>query len=255
MDDPSGAPVRVFVASSSARLLDADRLASAVTEAAGRLGRDIRAESWRSVLGPSPDLPQSIVEQLADHRFGIFVLAGDDTLEPTQVEAGGERTVTRGNVLFELGLWVGRHGADHALIVAPAEDRQRGLQILSDFSGRPPFDCRFESDSDLRVAASKMAERIGEVADAVRPHARDDDRAGLADHAEALLAEGLLPTAADVDHASLGGRRVVSARRGIGRVTAVGDETVVVRFADGVVRTMLPSELAVLQFSRTVDPP
>jgi predicted nucleotide-binding protein with TIR-like domain len=72
---------------------------------------------------------ESLMDGLNDSDFGVFVFAPDDILKLR----GETLAAVRDNVLFELGLFMGKLGRDRAFFVLPAN--QEGLRLPSDLLG------------------------------------------------------------------------------------------------------------------------
>ncbi|MCW3107099.1 MAG: hypothetical protein JWQ09_1605 [Segetibacter sp.] len=77
-------------------------------------------------------LGESYLESLEDavksNDFGVFVFTPDDTIE----SRGQVKKIARDNVIFELGLFVGKLTRKKAFIVHP---KGKDIHILSDFTG------------------------------------------------------------------------------------------------------------------------
>jgi predicted nucleotide-binding protein len=100
---------RVFIGSSVEQL----ELAYATQEA---LEHNVESTVWtQDVFTLSQGTVASLIDRLDDSDFGIFVLAPDDVTIMRDVNG---RTV-RDNVIFELGLFIGRLGADRCFLIVP----------------------------------------------------------------------------------------------------------------------------------------
>lgn len=73
-------------------------------------------------------LLSSLLSDIDDFRFAIFILASDDKI---QIRNKGYN-ITRDNVLFELGLWLSKAGQERAFIVYSSD---YNLRIPSDLAG------------------------------------------------------------------------------------------------------------------------
>lgn len=106
---------RMFIAS-SAEHLDVAYAAQEVLE------RDVEATVWtQSVFLPSRSVMASLVEALDEADFGLFILTPADVTSIREVKV---QTV-RDNVVFELGLFVGRLGSERCFMIVP-----RGVEDL-----------------------------------------------------------------------------------------------------------------------------
>lgn len=117
---------RLFIGSSVEQL----ELAYATQEA---LEFEVESTVWsQGVFSLSRTTLASLMDVLDETDFGIFVFAPDDI---TNIRNADQRTV-RDNVIFELGLFIGRLGADRCFLIVP-----RGLDDLhlpSDLAGVTP---------------------------------------------------------------------------------------------------------------------
>ena len=103
---------RIFIGSSSEGLEIANALQS-------NLEGDGEVIVWtQDVFRPSEFTLEGLLKQLDVTDFAIFVFSPDDTV----TTRGHEHVAVRDNVVFELGLYVGRLGRDHTFIVAPRGD-------------------------------------------------------------------------------------------------------------------------------------
>ena len=112
---------RAFIGSSSEGLPVAKQLQLMLTD-------DLATVIWNQ--GTVFSLAQTTIESLEravlDYDYGIFVVTPDDRLE----FRGTSRDIARDNVVFELGLFVGKL-TRHRTVVVQAE----GVSLPSDLSG------------------------------------------------------------------------------------------------------------------------
>lgn len=100
---------RMFIASSVEHL----DLAYAAQEG---LEHDVEPTVWsQGVFAPSRTVMASLIDELDQSDFGLFILAPDDI---TAIRDTSKKTV-RDNVIFELGLFVGRLGCDRCFLIVP----------------------------------------------------------------------------------------------------------------------------------------
>ena len=100
---------RLFVGSSTEAL----SIAYAVQE---NLERDAEVTVWtQGIFNLSSQTLQALIDALDEFDFASFVLTPDDL---TRMR-GTEHSVARDNVIFELGLFIGRLGRERCFIVVP----------------------------------------------------------------------------------------------------------------------------------------
>jgi len=101
-------------------------------------------------------------EATLDFDFGLFILTPDDT-----IESRGETNLSaRDNVLFELGLFLGRLGSERTFAVVQGDpDPQKKVKVLSDLAGItiPRFEVHeneIARTAHIRNAASEISRVI-----------------------------------------------------------------------------------------------
>jgi predicted nucleotide-binding protein len=112
---------RAFIGSSSEGLAVARQLQE-------MLGGDLTTIIWNqgTVFGLTNTTIESLEEAVLDYDCGIFILTKDDRL----VSRGRHRDVARDNVVFELGLFMGKLTRRRVLVV-----QAHGVSLPSDLSG------------------------------------------------------------------------------------------------------------------------
>lgn len=149
---------RLFIGSSSENLT----VAYAIQE---NLEAVAEVTVWtQGVFNPSKFNLEALSEALFEADFGVFVFAPDDVTSMR----GLNRPVVRDNVIFELGMFVGRLGRERCFIIVPREEQQ-DLHLPTDLLGLAPG--TYESirrDGNLRAAlgpacnaVSRAIERLG----------------------------------------------------------------------------------------------
>lgn len=132
---------RLFIASSTERL----ELAYAAQE---NLEHDAEITVWtQGVFGLSRTAMASLIDQLEQSDFGLFVLAPDDL---TIIRDKAQQT-PRDNIVLELGLFIGRLGVERCFLVAP-----RGvddLHLPTDLLGLTPAEFSPDRQDGNMVAA------------------------------------------------------------------------------------------------------
>jgi chaperonin GroEL len=97
----------------------------------------------------------SLVRLLEAVDFGVFVFTPDDLL----LMRGTEQRAVRDNVVFELGLFIGKLGRQRSFIVTPRGEQE--LHIPSDLAGLTPatYD-PFRSDGNLQAALGAACNQV-----------------------------------------------------------------------------------------------
>lgn len=141
----------VFIASSSRdqKLLDALKAQLDDHFSVKRWTTEGHAELGSELLGWA-------VRESRTRQFGLFLLTPD--------EKWGRQC--NGNVLFELGLFVGAVGAERSLIVRP-----RGFEVPADVRGHIAVD--FDPEAFARDGAAALAEPCREIVETLRHRLRD----------------------------------------------------------------------------------
>ncbi|TIL65363.1 nucleotide-binding protein [Mesorhizobium sp.] len=140
---------RMFIASS----VDHLDLAYAAQEG---LEHDVEPTVWtQGVFSLSRSSMASLIDQLDESDFGLFIFSPSDV---TDIKDEKKKTV-RDNVIFELGLFVGRLGSDRCFLVVP-----RGLDDLhfpTDLLGLTPamFDAD-RQDGNMVAALGPACNRV-----------------------------------------------------------------------------------------------
>lgn len=140
---------RVFIASSTEHL----DLAYAVQEG---LEHDAEATVWsQGVFMPSKSTMSSIVDQLEEVDFAIFIMAPDDV---TSIRTQAVSTV-RDNVIFELGLFAGKLGHERCYMIMPRGNDD--LHLPTDLLGLTPaaYDAD-RQDGNMVAALGPACNRI-----------------------------------------------------------------------------------------------
>ena len=96
------------------------------------LDRECEVEIWsQGVFGLTQGTLESLVLALDHFDFAVLVLTPDDL----RVQRGEETRVARDNVIFELGLFIGRLGRDRTFILhGPTESARPSFGYCGDHS-------------------------------------------------------------------------------------------------------------------------
>ena len=111
----------------------------------------------QGIFGLGKSILEELISFLDKCDFGVFILRGDDLL----ASRGRDYNVTRDNVLFELGLFIGRLGRLKTFIVY---DNSTDTKIISDLTGilYTSFD---GSKPNLNIALGPAVSRIKQQID------------------------------------------------------------------------------------------
>jgi predicted nucleotide-binding protein len=110
---------------------------------------------WRQdVFGPTGTTIGALLETARNTDFAALVLTPDDTL----VIRGDKNTVSRANVIFELGLFLGELGPERVFIIHP---RDQHLELPSDLAGVTCLTYKSNrKDGNLQAAIGPAATKI-----------------------------------------------------------------------------------------------
>lgn len=116
---------RLFIGSSGEHLGICRMIKEAIDEACGEW---LDVEIWKGsgVFELNRGTLEALVQASREFDYGVFVAAEDDTLR----SRGRKKKVTRDNVLFEAGLFMGSLGLSRTYIMASSE-----VSLPSDFNG------------------------------------------------------------------------------------------------------------------------
>ena len=117
---------KVFIGSSSEGL----KIANAIH---ANLTREAECTVWnQGIFALTQSTLTDLIRVLRDSDFGVFVFSPDDV----SVMRDTLSNTVRDNVLFELGLFIGRLGPERSFFLIP--DNVRDLRLPSDLAGRQP---------------------------------------------------------------------------------------------------------------------
>ena len=140
---------KLFIGSSSERL----DIAYAVQE---NLERFVEATVWtQGIFDLSKTTIESLMDVLEETDFGLFVFAPDDI----SLIRSAEKSIVRDNVIFELGLFVGRLGRERAFIVHSADISD--FHIPTDLLGITPAIYQSDrTDGNIVAALGPACSRV-----------------------------------------------------------------------------------------------
>ena len=141
-----GGRPRVFIGSSSEGLEIANKLQEL-------LARDFSAIVWNqgTVFGLGSSTLEALEAAVLEYNHGVFVFTADDQLSTR----GEVKSVARDNVLFELGMFIGKLGRKRAFVVHPGEN----VSLPSDLAGITTASYN-PKERELAAALGPVASRI-----------------------------------------------------------------------------------------------
>lgn len=124
----------------------------------------IRVVPWYTggVFGPSQYTVDDLVRYADRADFAAFVFGQDDKLHTR----GKRYLVPRDNIVFELGLFLGRLGRDRVVII---KDRAAALRLPSDLVGVNPLQFKVKSGGTLQEAMGPVCTDILELVKTLGP--------------------------------------------------------------------------------------
>jgi hypothetical protein len=112
----------------------------------------------QGVFIPSHYNLESIIDAAQDFDFGAFIFSPDDII----VIREQEKMAVRDNVIFELGVFIGRLGKSKCFIIKPREEKD--LDLPSDLLGLVPLTYSTTRDDDnLKAALGPACNQIRKV--------------------------------------------------------------------------------------------
>lgn len=122
---------KVFIGSSAESVAIADAVHANLTYHA-------ECTVWKHAFQLAAHTMGELMRNLRETDFGIFILSPDDTA----IIRGRSNQIARDNVIFELGMFVGRLGTERTFFLVP--DDTTDLHLPSDLAGVTPG--RYESN-------------------------------------------------------------------------------------------------------------
>jgi predicted nucleotide-binding protein len=116
----------------------------------------------QGVFGLGRGTLEELVREAATVDFAVLVLTPDDLV--TKREKGGQQP--RDNVLFELGLFMGKLGCDRTFIV---HERRRPLDLPTDLAGITPAMFTRRADNNMQAALGPVCTQLKTAMMAAKP--------------------------------------------------------------------------------------
>lgn len=141
---------RVFIGSSG----EASEIAVFIQEALEKISEPT---VWtQGLFTPGKTIFENLIDMLFDFDFGIFVFSPDDKI----ISNGTAHSAIRDNVLLELGMFLGKLGADNVFIIKP---RNCPIHIPDDLGGVVFLEYETNrKDQNFRAALGPACARIRE---------------------------------------------------------------------------------------------
>ena len=141
---------KIFIASS----IEGLAIAYALQE---NLEHTAEATVWdQGVFGLSTSTISRLVQLLDRFDFALFVFSPDDTL----IKRGETRDAVRDNVVFELGLFIGRLGMERCIIVQPTDCE---MHLPTDLLGFQPGTFKNRADGNWVAALGPLSNRVRRI--------------------------------------------------------------------------------------------
>lgn len=141
--------LRVFLGSSGQSKALIEAMVNRLKEHTG-----LEAVQWTQVFDLSVGTMEALEKELDDCDFAVLLLAPDDTV----IKGGSQlpRRAARDNVIFELGLFMGRLGRDRTFAVFRSDASD---EVFSDFKGitYAPYDTPADDTPESRRSAVEKA--------------------------------------------------------------------------------------------------
>lgn len=140
---------RIFLASSS----EARDWANALSLLMSKGGWALPIPWFYSTFEPGAPILESLVKNTRDVQFAVVLYTGDDTTDSRGVVSASPRD----NIVFELGFFIARFGADRVVLVSPKEVPK----IPSDYTGYGvlTFDPSFGEPEEFMIPIAQELER------------------------------------------------------------------------------------------------
>lgn len=157
----------IFIASSS----ESREVAAAVQ---ANLSRDSFPTVWnQAVFLPTRTALTSLLNEATKSDFGVFIFGADDIVR----SRGQQQGAVRDNVLFELGVFIGRLGRDRVFVVV-SEQARRNLKEPSDLLGMTPvtYDAAHPNlDAALGPPCREILRAVNIAGQLARPEPKSSD--------------------------------------------------------------------------------
>jgi predicted nucleotide-binding protein len=106
---------------------------------------------------------EDLERKVEDSDFAVAIAQGDDVTESRDKHW----PVPRDNVIFELGLFMGRLGRRRAILMEPREDK---VKLPSDLAGISTITYRFEKGADAAALMAPACNQLRDLITELGPH-------------------------------------------------------------------------------------
>jgi hypothetical protein len=134
----------------------------------------VEAAVWKQgIFELTKSYLESLLDALDDTDFAVFIFGADDVVRIR----GAEMKTVRDNVVFELGLFIGRLGRERTFIIMPKGVSD--FHLPSDLMGITT--ATFQPPSKPERMRAALGPACNEISSAIRKHAASSKTAGAAD--------------------------------------------------------------------------
>jgi predicted nucleotide-binding protein with TIR-like domain/CBASS immunity sensor of nucleotide second messenger signals len=152
---------RVFVASTSSR--ESEPIALAIQENLS----DMQVTLWsQGVFRLTTSSLDNLLDALADFDFAIFVFLPEDVV----IQHNKRKAAVRDNLIFELGLFLGKLGKRRNFIIAPSQ--LDDLHLPSDLRGITRATFSERPDGNLTAALAPACDKVRRAIESLTPPPR-----------------------------------------------------------------------------------
>jgi hypothetical protein len=126
----------------------------------------------QGIFTPSETILGSILQALDRSDFGIFILGANDL---TTLRGQNVKT-PRDNIIFELGLYIGRLGLSHTFFMVPSDIKD--LHLPTDLLGIVPLEYSLDREDNILANISPACNKIRRELEKAKVTARASGRSG-----------------------------------------------------------------------------
>lgn len=124
-----------------------------------KLESDANVTEWEYAFSRTQTVIESLEDVVDKNEVGVFVLQEDDLA----LRRDKEESIPRDNVIFELGLFIGRRGRQGAFLIV---SQQEGLHLPTDLNGINIL--KYKGDSDYERLSSNLDDACNRILNKIR---------------------------------------------------------------------------------------